>query len=223
MPILINSCASPRARLILAHGAGAPMDSAFMNRVAEDCCLSGIEVVRFEFPYMAMRREGGGKRPPDKQPQLIAAWQDMIDRYCIEPVPLFIGGKSMGGRMATLWAVSNNSSACRGIVCLGYPFHPAARPEKLRVEHLRHLPVPTLIVQGTRDQFGTQDEVREYNLGEQIQCHWIDTGNHDLMPLKRSGLTYDQVMTDATKTVSDFIAAILGAGCTEPRHYEHVQ
>lgn len=222
-PMLTDLCGSPRARLILAHGAGAPMDSAFMNHIAQGCCQLGIEVVRFEFPYMAARREGGGKRPPNKQPQLLATWQEMIDRYCDDPLPLFIGGKSMGGRMATLCAVANASSACRGIVCLGYPFHPPGRPTQLRVEHLRHLRVPALIVQGTRDQLGSQEEVKAYDLGERVQCHWIDTGNHDLMPLKRSGLTYDQAMTTAIQAVTDFIAFMLGANSAEQGHYGHAR
>lgn len=205
VPVLVDSCACPHARLLLAHGAGAPMDSTFMNEMAGKCSRRGIEVVRFEFPFMMQRRKSGGRRPPDRQEVLLAVWQTMVDHYSAERLPLFVGGKSMGGRMATLWA-ANEGALCRGVICLGYPFHPAAKPEKLRVAHLPNLRVPVLIVQGTRDALGSQDEVVDYELGEQVRCHWIATGNHDLLPLKRSGTTQQQALTDAADAIALFIA-----------------
>lgn len=207
VPVLVDGCACPHARLLLAHGAGAPMDSAFMNEMAGECSRRGIEVVRFEFPFMMQRRKGGTRRPPDKQAILLAAWQTMVDHYSAERLPLFVGGKSMGGRMATMWAATSEAALCRGVVCLGYPFHPATKPEKLRIAHLSNLRVPVLIVQGTRDALGSQDEVVDYELGEQVRCHWIATGNHDLLPLKRSGMTQQQALTEAADAIAQFIAS----------------
>lgn len=203
---LVDGCVAPWARLLLAHGAGAPMDSEFMNAIARDCSRLGIEVVRFEFPYMAQRREGGSRRPPNKQEVLLDTWQSVIDAYSSDPLPLFIGGKSMGGRIATLWAAGRPIGPCRGLVCLGYPFHPAGKPESLRIAHLPDLPLPALIVQGTRDKLGSQEEIASYALGAQVTCHWIATGNHDLAPLKRSGATHEQAITEAAGAIAAFMA-----------------
>ncbi|VFT14068.1 putative hydrolase [Pseudomonas aeruginosa] len=134
------------ATLILAHGAGAPMDSPFMERIAELLAAQGIAVARFEFPYMAQRREDGRKRPPNPQAQLLDCWR-RVHAQVRETLdgPLALGGKSMGGRMASLLADELGADA---LVCLGYPFYAAGKPEKPRVAHLAGLRTPTLIVQG---------------------------------------------------------------------------
>ncbi len=187
--------------LILAHGAGAPMDSEFMQRISELLAERNIGVVRFEFPYMAQRRRGGNKRPPDRQPVLLDCWRQVIEQFSHE-TKVFIGGKSMGGRMASLVADENQLS---GLVCLGYPFHPAKRPEKLRTEHLAALKTPTLIVQGTRDALGNCDEVAGYQLSDKIDLCWLDDGDHDLKPRVKSGFTHDQHLHRAADAIARFM------------------
>lgn len=192
--VIRNLVTSPVARLILAHGAGAPMDSEFMTMFVEACSEHQIEVIRFEFPYMVERRDTGKKRPPNTKSVLLESWATMIDLWQHESLPVFIGGKSMGGRLATMWAAQNKADSIAGVVCLGYPFHPAGKPEKLRVEHLLDITVPVLIVQGTRDRMGCAEEVAGYDLDENIHLYWIETGDHDLKPLKRSGLSQLQAI-----------------------------
>lgn len=175
---------------MLAHGAGAPMDTDFMNAFAQGLAAKGRRVVRFEFSYMAGRRSGGSKRPPARQPQLLAEWQAVLEQLQREEgeTRLVIGGKSLGGRMASLIAdESNLAGLVCGLVCLGYPFHPPGKPERLRTEHLRDLKTPTLILQGDRDTLGSREEVADYALSPAIRLHWIDDGDHSLTPRKRSG------------------------------------
>jgi predicted alpha/beta-hydrolase family hydrolase len=181
--------------VVLAHGAGAPMDSPFMSLVAQGLAERGLRVARFEFPYMRARREGG-KRPPDREPVLRAAWKAVIEELG-GAGDLVIGGKSLGGRMASLVA---DEAGPRGLVCLGYPFHPPGQSEKLRTAHLEHLKTRTLIVQGTRDPFGTPDEVAGYRLSPQIRIHWIAGGDHSMKK--------EQHIQEAVATVADFVAAL---------------
>ena len=191
--------------LILAHGAGAPMDSEFMERIALLLAERNIGVVRFEFPYMSQRRSGGKKRPPDRQAILLECWQEILDRYQSANVDVYIGGKSMGGRMASL--IADDNPQIKGVVCLGYPFHPAKKPEKLRTEHLGSLSTPALMVQGTRDALGNREEVETYTLSEGIQLCWLEDGDHDLKPRVRSGFTHEQHLTGAADAIVEFIRA----------------
>lgn len=195
---------NPKAatRLILAHGAGAPMDSDFMTTLADLIAGDDLEVVRFEFPYMAQRREDGKKRPPNPAPKLLAHWRQVITDLD-EVERLFIGGKSMGGRMASTIATEQDLNLA-GVVCLGYPFHAPGKPEKLRVDHLPDLTCPALIIQGTRDALGNHAEVTGYDLGEKVTIAWLEDGDHDLKPRKASGLTHDQHLNQAAKLVRDF-------------------
>ena len=189
-PLLWNRAENELAVLILAHGAGAPMDSEFMEDMAQRIVAEGITVVRFEFPYMAERRVTGKKRPPDRAPKLLAYWQEVIAAVHGETAdtPLFIGGKSMGGRMATLVA-SDCVEQVSGVVCLGYPFYAMGKPEKPRIEHLKDISLPVLVVQGERDSMGNRETVEGYELSEQVQVAWLEDGNHDLKPRKASGFT----------------------------------
>ena len=189
--------------LIFAHGAGAPMDSPFMDQVTERLVARGIEVFRFEFAYMAERRHTGRKRPPNPQAQLLQQWRSVYDAVRQQAAGrLAIGGKSMGGRMASLLADELKADA---LVCLGYPFHAAAKPEKPRVAHLAELRTPTLIVQGERDALGDRDTVASYVLSPAIRFSWLASADHDLKPLKRSGLTYDQHLDSAADVVAAFL------------------
>ena len=147
-----------RHTLILAHGAGAGQAHPWMRARAADLASRGIRAITFDFPYIMAKR-----KVPDRTPTLIAAWRAVVDevaRRWPEP-PLAIGGKSMGGRMATmLMAEPDAPPAVRGCVALGYPLHPPGKPEQLRVAHLGAVRVPLLVVQGGRDPFGGPDDIR---------------------------------------------------------------
>jgi len=188
------------ATLILAHGAGAPMDSQFINDMAERLAALGIGVMRFEFPYMAQRRIDGGKRPPNPQAKLLDCWRQVY--ATLRPHVsgrLAIGGKSMGGRMASLLADELKADA---LVCLGYPFYAVGKPEKPRVAHLADLLTPTLIVQGERDTLGNREAVEGYTLSKHIRVHWLPTANHDLKPLKAAGVSYQDCMQATAEQVA---------------------
>ncbi|WP_343560163.1 alpha/beta family hydrolase [Kiloniella sp. b19] len=196
-----------QAQVFLAHGAGAPMDSPFMEETAELICQkASVRIVRFEFPYMAEPRTTGKKRPPDKAEKLLSFWDSLLKRQASSGLPLFLAGKSMGGRMAShLPLLSSCTAEIAGVFCLGYPFHPPGKPEKLRTEHLADFPLPMLIAQGTRDPFGTRDDITGYKLSPTIEFAWAEDGNHDLAPRKASGLT----QADNLKLVSDAIATFI--------------
>lgn len=189
--------------LALAHGAGAPMDSDFMTVIARNVAARGWRVARFEFPYMAARRRDGRRRPPDRAPKLLDAWRTII--AAIGPDRLVIGGKSLGGRMASMVV---DESGVHGLVCLGYPFHPPGKPDRLRTAHLQELRTPALIVQGTRDPFGTFEEVPGYDLSPAIRVCWIEDGDHDQKPRKSSGRTRDQNWDAVAEAVSGFLAEV---------------
>ena len=185
--------------IVLAHGAGAGMDHPSMTAFAEGLAAKGLRVVRFEFPYMAKRRETGKKGGPDRPPVLMETWRNVIATAGGER--LVIGGKSMGGRIASMVA---DDAGVAGLVCLGYPFHPPGKPEKLRVEHLTGLQTPTLIVQGTRDPFGKAEEVEGYPLSDRIKVVWLEDGDHSFKPRKSSGRTEEQNFAEAVAAITEF-------------------
>ncbi len=197
---LIDGPDSASLTLVLAHGAGAPMDSNFMNWIASGVAAAGFRVVRFEFPYMLDRRETGKKKPPNRLPILMDTWNTVIADLGAET--LVVGGKSMGGRIASMVA---DDAKVRGVVCLGYPFHPPGKPEKLRTEHLIDLKTPALFCQGERDPFGTKDEVPGFGISKGIQMHWALDGDHGLKPRKKSGFTEEQNIADAVDTIFSFM------------------
>ena len=183
MDFLTNGPENARDVLVLAHGAGGAMDAPFMNRVAEGVAKCGVRVVRFEFPYMAARRTGGKRGAPDREPVLLDAWRRVVGELGSHAV---IGGKSMGGRMASMVA---DELDVRGLACLGYPFHPPGQPAKLRTKHLATLRTPALIIQGERDPFGTREEISSYTLSSAIRVEWIADGDHSYKPRASSGQT----------------------------------
>lgn len=199
--------------LLLAHGAGAPMDSPFMNGIAQRLAARGCRVARFEFPYMAARRDGDRRPPPNREPRLREAfWQAISAGRAAHPqAALFIGGKSMGGRIASMIADegADQGQPVAGVICLGYPFRPPGNPDNLRVAHLQVQQTPTLIVHGTRDPFGKPDEVAGYGLAPTVRVHWIDSGDHDLKPLKSSGRSVDECWDEAAEAASGFINQIV--------------
>ncbi|QNH04700.1 alpha/beta hydrolase [Pseudomonas sp. B11D7D] len=191
--------------LILAHGAGAPMDSPFMQTMAQGLAKRGVRVVRFEFAYMAQRREDGRKRPPNPQAQLLQQWRDVHAQVRQRVAgPLAIGGKSMGGRMASLLADELQVSA---LVCLGYPFYAAGKPEKPRVAHLAELRTPTLIIQGERDALGNRETVAGYALSAAIELHWLQAADHDLKPLKVSGFSHEEHLETAQAVIAAYLCS----------------
>lgn len=192
-----------RTCLILAHGAGAPMDSPFMETMAGLLAKGGVDVLRFEFPYMAQRRIDGRKRPPNPQARLLEKWREVYALARTQvPGRLAIGGKSMGGRMASLLA---NELGADALVCLGYPFYAAGKPEKPRVEHLADLQVPTLIIQGERDALGNRTAVEGYTLAPAVEVYWMAAADHDFKPLKASGFTQEQHLEAAADRVCAFL------------------
>lgn len=177
-----------RGRILLAHGAGAPMDSPFMEVVAEGLARQGFEVVRFEFPYMQARREDGRRRPPNPMPRLQQAFMEQVAALD-GGTPLWLAGKSMGGRVATLIV---EQTQARGALVFGYPFYPAGRFDRPRIEHLQSMTRPVHIFQGTRDPMGNRERVQDYALSPAVHLHWLEDGDHDLKPRKSSGLTQQQ-------------------------------
>jgi predicted alpha/beta-hydrolase family hydrolase len=190
-----------RITVALAHGAGAPMDSDFMAYFAEALGARGIRVARFEFPYMAKRREDGRKRPPDRAPVLLDFYSAVAAELGTDR--LVVAGKSMGGRIASMIA---DETGVAGLVCLGYPFHPPGKPDLLRTEHLEALKTPALILQGERDPFGRRDEVESYALSTSIEVAFLPDGDHDLKPRKASGRTREDNWADAVERMALFVA-----------------
>ena len=169
---------------VFAHGAGAGMEHDFMSAVAKGLVEQGIRVVRFNFPYMVKRAEDGKKRPPDRAPKLLEAYEEVITHFTSQPI--VIGGKSMGGRMSSLLA---DNELVAGIACLGFPFHPPGKPEKYKGEHLANIEKPTLILQGERDTFGKREEFDDFALSEQVKVRFLPDGDHSFKPRKSSGYT----------------------------------
>ena len=197
---MILDSGSGSDRFLFAHGAGAPMDSPFMNDVASALAAAGIRVIRFEFPYMAARRSGQ-RKPPDREGILLETWRTMIATHRGEG-RLVIGGKSMGGRMATMIA---DEAGVDGVVCFGYPFHPPGKPERLRIAHLRDIRTPVLMIQGTRDALGSREEVEPMELSKSVRIQWIEDGDHSLKPRVKSGRTLDENLREATRAATKFI------------------
>jgi len=189
---------------ILAHGAGAPMDSPFMTRVARGVAAEGFRVARFEFPYMRARRLGGKRGAPDREPVLRQSWLEAIG-LAGGGRRVAIGGKSLGGRIASMVA---DEAGVRGVVCLGYPFHPPGQPERLRTSHLETLATPALIVQGTRDPFGTRQDVAQYRLSPSISIHWLEDGDHSWKPRASSGGTEAQNLSEGIDAACRFLKTL---------------
>jgi predicted alpha/beta-hydrolase family hydrolase len=187
----------------LAHGAGAPMDSPFLARFAAGLAARGCRVARFEFPYMAARRRGE-RRPPDREPVLRARWAQVAEELS-GAAGLVLAGKSLGGRIASMVA---DEVGARGVVALGYPFHPPGQPERLRTAHLAELVTPMLIVQGTRDPFGGPEEVAGYRLSPRIELAWLEDGDHSFVPRVRSGHTEAGHLAAAVEQAARFIARL---------------
>jgi predicted alpha/beta-hydrolase family hydrolase len=201
---LFNGPKAATTILVLAHGAGSSMDSPFMETIAEGVAPAGLRVARFEFPYMRRRRETGRGGAPDPGAVLMQSWRDTIAELG-DARRLVIGGKSLGGRIASMIA---DEAGVRGLVCLGYPFHPPGKPEQTRTRHLEQLRTPALIVQGTRDPFCKPEEVSKYKLARAIRIEWLEDGDHSFRPRVRSGRTEADNIAQAIAHVTAFMHSL---------------
>ena len=198
--------------LILAHGAGAGMRSAFMERMTRRLNARGIAVARFNFAYMARAEREGRRIAPPRAERLLEEYRTRVAHWTLRGRRPFIGGKSMGGRVASMLADDLYAAgAISGLVCLGYPFHPPGRPQNLRIDHLRALRAPALICQGDRDPFGRRDEAEGYALADTIRFYWLPDGDHDFKPRVKSGETWAGNMDMAADCIAEFIRERISA------------
>jgi predicted alpha/beta-hydrolase family hydrolase len=175
MTLTTYRAASPKAALVLAHGAGAGQKSAFMVRFGRGMAERGISTATFDFPYIT-----AGRKVPDRAPVLEAAWREALEaaRREFKGLTLVIGGKSMGGRMASHIA-SQGVEGVSGLVFLGYPLHPPGKPEQRRDAHLPAITEPMLFVQGSRDAFGTAGDIRAMLPSlQRAEVHEVTGGDH---------------------------------------------
>lgn len=203
--LIVDGPSDAKCRLLLAHGAGQGPDSPFMEHVAHALAESGVSVVRFCFPYMEKLRHDARRRPPDRAAVLIERFRAVITDQSQDAKRLFIGGKSMGGRIASMIA---DQEKVDGVVCLGYPFHPPGKPQQLRIEHLAALRTPMLICQGEHDPFGHRDEVASYRFSPAIELAWLADGEHSFKPRKASGRLWQDNLDLAADRVAKFIADV---------------
>lgn len=205
-PVHLDEPKGGKARLsiVLAPGAGAGMDSAFMEEVARALAANSLRVVRFDFPYMREAQKTGQRTHPDAPSVLEQTWMAVIEQLG-NPSGLVIGGKSMGGRIASMVA---DRAGVKGLVCLGYPFHPTGRPKVLRVAHLSKLKTPALFLQGERDAFGSRDEIAGYDLSPAIRLVYLPDGDHSFKPRKSSGRSYEENLAQAVREIVKFCGAL---------------
>lgn len=203
MDLLFDGRADAPLTVLLAHSAGAGMESPFLAAVAAGLATTGLRVLRFEFPYMAARRSG--RRPgPDRLPVLLQHFR-AVRASLPADTRVALAGKSMGGRIATMVA---DELGARAVVVFGYPFHPPGRPQQLRIAHLATLRTPCLILQGERDPFGTGAEVATMPLGAAVRVRWLPDGDHSLRPRARSGRTEAQNLQAAITAAAAFLQAV---------------
>jgi predicted alpha/beta-hydrolase family hydrolase len=193
----VYPCDSPKAAILLAHGAGAGQSTPFMVRTARGFAERGIAAATFDFPYMT-----AGRKVPDRAPALEAAWREATEagRRQFGPLPLFIGGKSMGGRIASHIAAQGGAGALAGVIFFGYPLHPPGKPEQRRDAHLPQIAEPMLFVQGSHDTFGTGDEIRALlPTLPRATLHEVAGGDHSLkVPARqRRGDTLEEAIAAA--------------------------
>ena len=198
-----NTVLNPKALVIFAHGAGADKSHEFMEQVSRYLNDHGINVIRFNFSYMDVRLAQGNRRPPDRMPKLLKCFETIIEEVKTD-LPVFLAGKSMGGRVAATLARDKTLNA-QGVMCLGYPFHPQKKPEKLRLEPLQETQKPILILQGTRDALGDEEEISSYELSDKCRLVFFTDGDHNLKPRVKSGFTHIEHVQEAVNEMMRFI------------------
>ncbi|MGX5174359.1 alpha/beta family hydrolase [Aliikangiella sp. IMCC44653] len=221
MPNLLNQ--AKNSVFLFAHGAGADKDSDWMLALESRLVQAKLPVIRFNFPYMQQRLIDGKRRPPDRQPKLLKAFADEVLKIPLDK-KVIIGGKSMGGRMATLLIdqavkevvseheqpilIKEQLARIVGVVCMGFPFHPPKKQDKYRGEHLRDFVCPTLILQGERDSFGNRLEVSDYPLSAQVKVEWLADGDHSFKPRVKSGSCLADNQDTAAQSIINFINSL---------------
>ncbi|MFR9718999.1 alpha/beta fold hydrolase [Aeromonas diversa] len=203
--ILAQGAADAPVRLLLAHGAGAGMAHPFLATLSALLAGESLQVVRFNFPYMARMEREGGRRPPDRAPVLLDCWREVIAAHAHPR--LILAGKSMGGRMAAELA---DETGAAGLVLLGYPFHPVGKPERRRGDVLKEIATPTLLLQGERDAFGCREELIDFPFSPAVRLHWLPDGDHSLVPRKSSGLTEADNLATAARLIRAFADEVTG-------------
>ncbi len=193
--------------VLLAHGAGADMNTPTLTAFADALAEHGVPSLRFNFAYRA-----AGKGAPPKAPVLEAEVRrsigELMRRTKLPAERIVLGGRSMGGRICSMVAATDGALGC---VLLGYPLHPPGKPERLRIEHFGSLRCPVLFVSGTRDTFGTPQELqREAGaISSQVDWYWIETADHGFRPLKKAtGLTTQQALIPAAAAVADWVTGL---------------
>jgi predicted alpha/beta-hydrolase family hydrolase len=200
---IFDSVDDAKALVIFAHGAGADMEHQYISHLAKALNMQQLNVLRFNFPYMDKRKLDGKRRPPDRMPKLLSCYEQLLTDI-ESPLPIFIAGKSMGGRVAATLASTCGKQA-KGVICLGYPFHPIKQPEKLRLEPLQDTQLPILILQGERDALGSKADIAKYTISNLCELVYFADGDHDLKPRIKSGFTHQQHIDKAVAQIKRFI------------------
>jgi hypothetical protein len=193
---------------VLAHGAGAGMRHRFLESVAGALADRGIGTFRYQFPYM----EAGGRGPNPPRVLQSTVRAAVAKAAEVAPgLPLIAGGKSLGGRMTSGAAADTPLSGVRGLVFLGFPLHPPGQPGTSRADHLNRVDIPTLFLQGTRDNFARVDLITDVTeeLGADATLHLVDEGDHSFGVLKRSGRTPAEVLTEITDTIDQWCRVLV--------------
>jgi len=215
--LLITSAEDAVANFVFAHGAGADMHHTFMQQVSDLLATMHINVIRFNFTYMNKRLADGKRYPPDRMPKLLAAYHAVLKQLEQSSklndidltLPLYIGGKSMGSRVAATILANEDGlypiKHINGLICLGYPFHPQKKIEQLRLEPLLAANKPSLIIQGERDALGNKEEILSYDLPQNYKTVFLTDGDHSFKPRVKSGFSLEQHILSAVKQIVSFI------------------
>lgn len=211
---ILMDAPSARALLVLAHGAGAGMHHPFMATIARALAEHGISTMRYQFPYM---EASAGSRRPDPPTVLQARVRDVVSHAMLTrpDVPVFAGGKSLGGRMTTAAAARGWLSGVRGIVLFGFPLHPPKRPATSRADHLSAVELPVLFLQGTRDDLADLSLLRPIceqlatARPQNVTLHVIEGADHSFGMLKRSGRSSSDVISELARTVSEWVTQLV--------------
>ena len=203
---LFDSAPNADTLLIFAHGAGADMQHEFMQSITDLLVAEGFAVLRFNFPYMQKRAEDGKRRPPDRAPKLLAHFEQVLQhaQQTYDFQRIFLLGKSMGSRMATMLAGESLPSAIKGVISLGYPFLPKGKTEP-RLDAVNDCQLPLLIVQGERDSFGTRQQLGEWSLPAAVAVQFITDGDHSFTPRKSAGVSTTQNYQQAVQAIVAFV------------------
>ncbi len=199
---------------VFAHGAGADMNSDWMQSMSALLEQRGLKTTRFNFPYMKQRQIDSKRRPPDRQPKLLQAFMEELEKLP-EDKKLIIGGKSMGGRMASLLVMEKAflanpvlTSRVAGVICMGFPFHPPKKPENYRGDHLATFALPCLILQGERDTFGTKAEMVNFQFSQLVELFFLYDGDHSFKPRVKSGTNLQENLDKASQKIIRFVESL---------------